>query len=370
MADDSNSSEENSLYDFLEKWQNTCLFENQLTFTEAIESLSPKAGKRLIEARVGTGTKSSTWTLFDTRTNREAILVHAAVWRFNTDTNTGNFVPPEETPPIQIPTKRLQRTASFKCEIAYTIDTGVEDSFYNNLQILEEYVQTIKGFNRENNERSPWQNGSHRDSYTLTSKLFVKKGLSNIKEPSFTPHEWLTRGVKAQKTHEYVINPRRPLYFDLVNEKAVQLENSKPARYRAGDIIWFAFKVTFYIGSQYWSSEITPLEFMRVAHGSKYGLSGDDEDEDDQGNQRKSLADGDSISVIPRNPYENIAKRKNETQSDDEKTASSDSTDSADAEKRSSTEDANNVNINGDNVVAEGTEDQAPPKKKTKKVKT
>ncbi|PPQ66486.1 LOW QUALITY PROTEIN: hypothetical protein CVT26_011174 [Gymnopilus dilepis] len=380
MSNKPESPKEHSLYDFLEEWQNTCLFDYQLTFTEAIESLSSKSGKRLIEARAGTGQRASTWTLFDTRTNQEAILVHAAVWRSNTNFDTGNFVPAGETPPNHIPDNRIQKIPSFKCEIAYTIDTGVEDSFYNNLEfysnsdetviyardieILEEYIQSVKGFNRDKLERSPWQNGTHRDSYSLTTKLFVKR-TANVKEPNYEPHEWLVKGVKGQKKRDYVLNPRRPAYFDLVNNKAVVLQNSKPPRYKAGDIVWFAFKVSFYVASQYWSSDLTPIEFIRVARGARYGLNSaedlDDEDEIDK--PKKTLRDGAAISVIARNPHDEPKnlKRKKDDASDTDKTLSSDAADSNDGDKDLTDEDPEKTDDTKE-TTPQSTEDKSPPK--------
>ncbi|PPQ74435.1 hypothetical protein CVT26_001416 [Gymnopilus dilepis] len=381
--DSSETEEDHSLYKFLEKWQSTCLLEHQLTFTEAVESLSPKSKKRLVEARAGTGKRSSTWTLFDTRTNQEAVLVHTAIWRSNTSFETGNFAPEGQKPPIHVSNQRIQRAPGFKCEITYTIDTTTEDSFYTNLQILEEYIQTVKGFNRENRERSPWQDGTHRDTYNLTSKLFVMTSL-NPREPAFQPHEWLTNVVKGQKKAEYAINPRRPSYFDMVDKKAVKLEKSKPPRYCAGDIIWFSFKVSFYVGNQYWSSDLTPVEFVRVARGIKFGLNNpEDDDEDEEGNKKRSLEDGSAISIIERNPFEdhNTQKRKHHETTDDDKPKSSNGSETADDENSASGE-GTDVSIKeeaevtevalpppSNNAKSDANDPQPPPKKKGKKSK-
>ncbi|PPR05208.1 hypothetical protein CVT26_012303 [Gymnopilus dilepis] len=380
--DSSEAEEDHSLYKFLEKWQSTCLLEHQLTFTEAVESLSPKSKKRLIEARAGTGKRSSTWTLFDTRTNQEAVLVHTAIWRSNTSFDTGNFAPEGQKPPIHVSNQRVQRAPGFKCEITYTIDTTTEDSFYTNLQILEEYIQTVKGFNRENRERSPWQDGTHRDTYNLTSKLFVLTSL-NPKEPTFQPHQWLVDVVKGQKKAEYAINPRRPSYFDMVNNKAVKLEKSKPPRYCCGDIIWFSFKVSFYVGNQYWSSDLTPIEFVRVARGIKFGLNNaEDDDDDEEGNKKRSLEDGSAISIIERNPFEDHStqKRKHHETTDD-KPKSSDGSETADDENSANNE-STDVTIKeeaevskaalpppSENAKSNANDPQPPPKKKGKKSK-
>ncbi|PPR04169.1 hypothetical protein CVT26_003809 [Gymnopilus dilepis] len=405
--DSSEAEEDHSLYKFLEKWQSTCLLEHQLTFTEAVESLSPKSKKRLIEARAGTGKRSSTWTvrhlsvwapssrarrhhpspndctskqLFDTRTNQEAVLVHTAIWRSNTSFDTGNFAPEGQKPPIHVSNQRVQRAPGFKCEITYTIDTTTEDSFYTNLQILEEYIQTVKGFNRENKERSPWQDGTHRDTYNLTSKLFVLTSL-NPKEPTFQPHQWLVDVVKGQKKAEYAINPRRPSYFDMVDKKAIKLEKSKPPRYCCGDIIWFSFKVSFYVGNQYWSSDLTPIEFVRVARGIKFGLNNaEDDDDDEEGNKKRSLEEGSAISIIERNPFEDHStqKRKHHETTDD-KPKSSDGSETADDENSANSE-STDVTIkeeaevskaalppSSENAKSDANDPQPPPRKKGKK---
>ncbi|KAF8871651.1 hypothetical protein CPB84DRAFT_1621855, partial [Gymnopilus junonius] len=186
----------------------------------------------------------------------------AGIWSSNTNFETGNFVPRGERAPSTY-AFHSQSDVGFKCDVSHTLDTSIDESLWDCVQICERYIKNFKDFNRSGRERSRWQDGSDRRSYTISSKLFVRKS-TKVAKPDFTPHEWLTRGVQAQKRMEYVINPERPLYYDLVDNSLVKLDNAEPPYYRRGDIVWFVFKLTFFVARENWSSEIVPLEFVRV----------------------------------------------------------------------------------------------------------
>ncbi|PPQ81905.1 hypothetical protein CVT26_003945, partial [Gymnopilus dilepis] len=88
-----------SYFDVLELWQNTCLLEDRITFNKAVELLAVEGKERVLEAKCGTGYKASTWTMFNKKTNQDAIFVHAALWLSGSDLYTGNFVPKGEAAP-------------------------------------------------------------------------------------------------------------------------------------------------------------------------------------------------------------------------------------------------------------------------------
>ncbi|PPR03128.1 hypothetical protein CVT26_004662 [Gymnopilus dilepis] len=285
----------------LEFWQNTCLLEDRITFNDAVELLTEDEKTRIIEARCGTGYKASTWTarnilsshtlMFNKKTNQDAIFVHAALWLSSSDLYTGNFVPKGEEAPDRVMESRIQDTPNFKCDISYVLNTDYESSIYTNLEHFEDYIKTVDGFNRAKRPRSRWQDGNTTKSvYTISSKLFVKKA-AKPRKPDFEPHEWLSRGLKGRD--DFVVNPDRPLYFDLINGKAVKLENSDVPYFQAGDLVWFSFKMSFFVAQKYWTSEIIPLEFMRVARNEEFQES--TENTDKVSDSPQTLEDGIAI---------------------------------------------------------------------------
>ncbi|PPQ83058.1 hypothetical protein CVT26_011789 [Gymnopilus dilepis] len=312
-----------SYYDVLERWQNTALFEDRITFNDAVELLGEDEKNRVLEAKVGTGYKASTWTMFNNNTGQDAIFVHAAVWQSNSDLYTGNFVPKGEEAPIRVAESRIQNVPNFKCDITYVFNTDVERSLYTNVEHFEDYIKTVDGFNRSNRPRSSWQDGSSKSAYSLSSKLFVKKA-AKPRQPNFEPHEWLVRAIKDQPREEFAINPDRPLYFDLVDNKAMKLENSDQPQFEAGDVVWFAFKISFFVAQKFWTSELVPLEFMRVARASEFQ---DDDDRKDKGfealSERKCLMDGFSVEVGEHNQEPALILKRKKPDTSDTETASS-----------------------------------------------
>ncbi|PPQ79931.1 hypothetical protein CVT26_004160 [Gymnopilus dilepis] len=259
--------------------------------SEAAESVVNDK-KPTVDVRPGTGFNSSTWTVYNCSTNEEAVLVHAAIWNSNTPLDTGNFVPPGEKAPRSVTEGRVQKKVSYMCDVSYTLDTTLDESLWDNLEALEAYVQKQEDFNRSERDRAQYQDGSRRTMYNMTSKLF-----------------WLTRGIDAQKRPEYVINPNKPSYYDLVENVPVRLDHAKPSYFRRGDIIWFAFKLCFFVGRESWSSEIIPLEFLRVARreglyssspdDDNY-LSGEEGEDDTDTTPLPRLAEGQAIRTISR----------------------------------------------------------------------
>ena len=131
----------------------------------------------------------------------------------------------------------------------------------------------------------------------MSSKLFVKKA-AKPRQPDFEPHEWLSRAIKDQPRDDFAINPDRPIYFDLVDNKAIKLENSDEPHYVAGDVIWFAFKISFFVAQKYWTSELTPIEFMRVARASEFNDGDVKIDKDiSSRSKRECLKDGFSVEI-------------------------------------------------------------------------
>ncbi|PPQ97074.1 hypothetical protein CVT26_001256 [Gymnopilus dilepis] len=350
-----------SYYDVLEKWQNTALFEDRITFNDAVELLWEEGNNRVLDAKVGTGYKASTWTMFNHNTGQDAVFVHAAVWQSSSDLYTGNYVPKGEEAPVRVAESRIQNVPNFKCDISYVFNTDVERSLYTNIesQHFEDYIKTVDGFNRSNRPRSSWQDGSTKSAYSLSSKLFVKKS-AKPRQLEFEPHSWLLDAIKGQPREDFVINPDRPLYFDLVNNKAMKLENSDQPQYEAGDVIWFAFKISFFVAQKYWTSELVPLEFMRVARASEF------QDEDDKTDktynvhtERACLKDGFSVEFGQHNREPALVlKRKKQDMSDTE-TASS----------RDEAQDGKDIAIKEETLTIHDSSAERGTKKRSKKAK-
>ncbi|PPQ81475.1 hypothetical protein CVT26_011535 [Gymnopilus dilepis] len=332
-------SSKTDIRELLQEWRNACFFENQLTFAEAAESLKGQ-GPRLVDARPGTGSKASTWTIFDVNTNDEAVFVHAAVWDSNTNLETGNFVPPGEKASSVLSENRVQNVVGFKCDISYTLNTLEDPSLYDHLEVFEKYMLSLEDFNKSHRERSRWQDGSRRGTYILSSKLFVRKSM-RPREPGFEAHEWLKRGLAAQKREDYALNPDRPSYFDLVNGAPVKLDKADPPRFQKGDLVWFAFKLSFFVSKESWSPDIMPIEFMRVVPVKEISYDGvSDRDGDDaevdeevaEEDTPKRLQEGCKLFKISRELFResldgsdcSSGKRKSVEQSDDDDTLEGD----------------------------------------------
>ncbi|KDR72125.1 hypothetical protein GALMADRAFT_18164, partial [Galerina marginata CBS 339.88] len=246
-------------------WRNTCFRSNEITLSEAVESLT--SDTPLVEARPGQN--PSRWILFDTRSDKVAILAHAGLWSWNSDLRSGNFVPPGRKAPEGLPDSRMQTEISYKCEISYTIETSIDDSIYVLLKALEGHVCSQKNFNRSNRERRKWQDGTDRHRFVMSSKMLVKKSPFNTAQgsPLNTPYEihpWVLEALNEQSEQLYIANPESPRYLDRQGEVLVDLFDSEESGFRRGDIVWFSFKLGFYVNRDHWAPEIIPTAFIRV----------------------------------------------------------------------------------------------------------
>ncbi|PPQ96724.1 hypothetical protein CVT26_010277 [Gymnopilus dilepis] len=342
----------------LKEWRNICFLEEQLTMSEAADSLIHDKREPLVEARPTPGSNNTNWSLYNTVRNDEAILVHAGIWNSSTPLDTGNFVPEGEKTAASIPRKRVQRTIGFKCDVSYRIDTSLDETIWDNLKTFECHAESLENFNVTKRDRSNYQDGSRREMYIMAYKLFTRT-FNSPREPEFEPHEWLSKAVAAQKWQEWAVNPDKPKFYDLVDGVLVDLSKSSPPEYKKGDIVWFAFKVTFYIGKESWSPEIVPMEFVRVVSGKGLYSDSFENDTPDSGTTEaavvrvppKRLEVGQSITFISRE--ELAGKQKTEERSDSETIASS-------STSGGTKEDTDNSN-NGEGK--EEGEDQSDPDK-------
>ncbi|KAF6751204.1 hypothetical protein DFP72DRAFT_816970 [Ephemerocybe angulata] len=205
--------------------------------------------------------------VFNKATDKVAIFVHAMVWAFGTPFETGNFVPDGETPQ-NIP-NLSKSDVSFMCEVSYGFDTSADKSIYTGLKTFEKLVTNDPRFNRHRLSRSTWQDGreTSSDVYIAVAKLFTKKGLEKPRKPVYDVHPWIERGL-AQEGCEYVVNTLRPRLLACIGnatDKRFKIFTSQDQEsFKQGDIVWFSFTVSFNVRKRAWTSEITPLELVRM----------------------------------------------------------------------------------------------------------
>lgn len=135
-------------------------------------------------------------------------------------------------------------------------------------QAIEQYVTQIQSFNIANKPRIKWQNGTSANGrYSISHRLLIpctpSQHKKSLVEDWSNIHPWLT--AAAQSTKTYMLNLPFPVYFDFCDGKRlVELKNSDPPHFSKGDIVFFTFRLGFYVGDSDWRPEIFPDEFIRV----------------------------------------------------------------------------------------------------------
>uniref|UniRef100_A0A8H8CFA2 Uncharacterized protein n=1 Tax=Psilocybe cubensis TaxID=181762 RepID=A0A8H8CFA2_PSICU len=201
-----------------------------------------------------------------------AVLVHAGIWKWTTDLETGNFVPYGEEAPEGVPDGQIQDEPSFKCKFSYAFDTSRDTSIWDNIKIFEDHVCRQPGFNKGNRPRRPWQNGrssTNRDKYIINTRVFANRSAFNTKEGGeykvpYEVHPWLKEGITRFPEAHQIPNPDRPKYFEFTENRISSLADSNEPTFKQGDIIWMTFKLGFVVTGGYWWPEIIPIEFVRV----------------------------------------------------------------------------------------------------------
>ncbi|KAH9846473.1 hypothetical protein C2E23DRAFT_744026, partial [Lenzites betulinus] len=215
-----------------------------------------------------------------------AIFYTAAVWRWNSSLETGNFVPEGETAPAKLAESRIQTAPSSLCQFSYALDTHRDKTLWEAQQAFETYIKDIPGFNKSKKTRRAWQDGADgsRSAYVMSAQMFFKRTRSTAKREAsvkYVLHPWIEA---ASKTTSYFPNPDRPSLFEAAKGRLMNISECDPAYIRTGDLVWISFFAEFIIGLNNWSTTFTPYEVVRVATVSPdlvgEGLSVSDEDED------------------------------------------------------------------------------------------
>ncbi|KAI9065720.1 hypothetical protein FKP32DRAFT_1567363 [Trametes sanguinea] len=210
---------------------------------------------------------------------KEAILHTAAVYKWGSDPEVGNFVPKGE---MLIMTSHSQNEPNYLCQFSHVINTGHDKHIWSAQKRFEEHVQSRNGFNRGQKSRRAWQDGSTADNansgYMFTSQIFVRRNDSSRAHEMRTPyklHDWI-KAVTGPGS-QYIPNPDRPSLFELCDGELRDIKACNPPYLKSGDLVWISFGVEFIIGADLWSTTFTPFEIIRVATVSPevLGDSGD-----------------------------------------------------------------------------------------------
>ncbi|KAI9063712.1 hypothetical protein FKP32DRAFT_1571416 [Trametes sanguinea] len=199
-------------------------------------------------------------------TPKAATFHTACVWRWGSDLETGNYVPPGETPPGKLLESRIQSEPGALCQFSYAVDTVHDKSLWNAQQKVEEYIVQVKGFNRSKKPRRPWQDGSENNTsvYIMGSQIFFKRTKSTSRREAsvkYKLHPWIE---KAAKQSAWFPNPDRPIVLEPCNGVLRDINDSVPPYLRTGDLVWISFFVEFVIGINHWSTTFSPREIIRV----------------------------------------------------------------------------------------------------------
>jgi len=151
-------------------------------------------------------------------------------------------------------------------------------------QVIEKYVMGLDGWPFRDKPRREWQNTANlsaRTRYTASSKIFVErkgtKGLSSIPAPPYDIHPFIEKA--SSMSPRWVPNPHRVRAFRCTEENSFEQIKREPGKdihehFKTGDVVWFSFAIYFISGyNRQWSSEIVPLEILKVRDDESQGES-------------------------------------------------------------------------------------------------
>jgi hypothetical protein len=110
----------------------------------------------------------------------------------------------------------------------------------------------------------------------MTSKMFVRRSPTNCASDGtydvpFRVHPWIRDNLNPLRNN-LVPNKDRPRLFTLDDNQALAcLETADPNTYQENDLVWVSFRAHYSIRPKQWSLEFTPLEMVRIGHGSGPG---------------------------------------------------------------------------------------------------
>ncbi|KAI0713868.1 hypothetical protein C8Q76DRAFT_619845, partial [Earliella scabrosa] len=194
-----------------------------------------------------------------------AVFHTAAVWRWNSHLETGNFVPTGETAPARLSEFKIQSVPSNICQVEYVISTEHDKSIFDCQKKFETVFVGATGFNKANKPRRNWQLGRepYTRSFTFTSQIFQKVNKNtggNLSEP-YRLHPWV---ANIAKSSDWMPNPERPGVYDLTNSKLLDILDANPPYIRRDDLVWMSFRIRVIFGSDSWFPAFIPVDVVRV----------------------------------------------------------------------------------------------------------
>ncbi|KAI0735614.1 hypothetical protein C8Q76DRAFT_610480, partial [Earliella scabrosa] len=204
-----------------------------------------------------------------------AVFHTAAVWRWSSHLETGNFVPRGETAPGRLPESRMhvfsqhstQTTPSNLCQIEYVISTEHDATIFEYQAKIEALMATIPSFNRANKDRRRWQTGEppYNTRFSFSAQLFMRKPTVATAQPppvvSYELHPWIRQAVERS---DWMPNPYRPRLFACTSGQLQDISEATPPYIKRDDIVWIAFRIHIIIGADSWMPAFIPLEIIRV----------------------------------------------------------------------------------------------------------
>ncbi|KAI0349457.1 hypothetical protein OH77DRAFT_1465381 [Trametes cingulata] len=278
----------------LQYWKNYTFSDSYVKLDNAVESFS--TDRPLVEGRQD---YPGRWVLCksDTKGRREAIFHTAAVWRWNSDLDTGNFLFMSCHLDRSIHPPHSQRTPNNLCQLSYAVDTMRDKSIWTAQQAFEKHMEAHPAFNMTGKDRRAWQNGeSSTATYVLSAQVFMKRTKFTARMEEKIPypiHDWIVKGT--EKT-AWFANPDKPRIFEPQAGKLRDIKEANPPYLKTGDLVWMSFYAEFIIGLNYWSTTFTPVEIIRVGTVAPH-LVGDGYKAVDEVVPRQALSVGDVICL-------------------------------------------------------------------------
>ncbi|KAH9854422.1 hypothetical protein C2E23DRAFT_713065, partial [Lenzites betulinus] len=203
-----------------------------------------------------------------------AMFHTAAVWRWNSHLETGNFVPTGAVVETRVAESRVY--INNLCQFSYAINTHVDQSIWDAQKAFEQFVAKADGFNRTGKKRRPWQDSATpTSSFVMSSQIFTRRpggsARKDVQVP-YTVHPWIQEAVK--KDPNYMPNPARPKMFELSEGALVAIKDCDPPYIAKGDVVWISFAVEFIVGASSWSTTFIPYEIVRVGTAAADLLGG------------------------------------------------------------------------------------------------
>ncbi|OJT09727.1 hypothetical protein TRAPUB_13795 [Trametes pubescens] len=263
----------------LQYWKNYTFKDTYYKLQDVADSIDTP--RRLVEARACNGGR---WTLCHTgfkAGSQEVILHTAAVWMWNSDLDTGNFVPEGQTAPDKVPESRMQKEPSNVCQFSYAVDTSQDKSLYDAQKVFERFIVAQKDFNRANRKRRQWQLGlgNYDNTYIFSAPMFARRAAyprSAQHSVEYQVHPWLAAATE-DPDGAFFPHPERPRILEAAHGEFHNISGCVPPMLQRGDLVWISFYVEFIIGGHSWNPNFVPVEIVRVGTVASHLVGASDE---------------------------------------------------------------------------------------------